>query len=55
MALLRFFLPNIALFVDSIERSNPLSNKQGSANPVGANTELLLKKSYDEEPVADGG
>ena len=56
MALLRFFLLNISLFVDSFERLNPLSNKQGSANPVGAYTELVLKekKSCDEEPAADG-
>lgn len=31
--LLRFFLLSMALFIDSIERSNPCSTKQGSANP----------------------
>ena len=31
--LLRFFLLSIAQFIDRIERSNPCSTKQGSANP----------------------
>ena len=30
--------------MDSIERSNPSSTKQGSANPVGAYAKLVLQK-----------
>ena len=36
--------------MDSIERLNPSSTKQGSANPVGAYTELVLQIKFKWAP-----